>query len=280
MGHPPKLEGDCFNTKQDAPLNIFSRRMFGTISAPCSKHLAPARLRLSVGIETVGGRLEAEMVFDLARSIVAAVILSAVSAHVAEAQLMTTCAENSPERRGELGCSIVASKLLPSDLKEPVFWHIDRFDSLERARAAVNRASVAFDAAGTVWLMTIEAQYSDHHGGRHVTQVGPLPLPQASRYSMVVQSAVFAPGMYSLAHHHSGVEAVYVVEGEACYETPARGFTLRKGETLALPAGTEMRAVVGGSTRRYVLAVIVHDAAQPATMRMAEASAPKLATCK
>ena len=104
-------------------------------------------------------------------------------------------------------------------------------------------------------------------------------MPEAPRYSMVVQSALFAPGMYSLAHHHSGVEAVYVVEGEACYETPARGFTLRKGETLALPAGTEMRAVVSGPTRRHVLAVIVHDAAQPATMRMEETAAPPLARC-
>jgi quercetin dioxygenase-like cupin family protein len=213
-------------------------------------------------------------------SVVAVIALAALNVNAAEAQLMSTCTENSPERRGELGCSIVESKLLPADLKEPLSWHIDRFDSLERARAAVNPASVAFEAAGTAWLMTIEDQSSDHHGGRHVTQVGPLPLPKASRYSMVVQSAVFAPGMYSLAHHHSGVEAVYVLEGEACYETPARGFTLQEGQTLALPAGTEMRAVVMGSTRRHVLAVIVHDASQPATMRMEEAAAPPLAKCK
>jgi quercetin dioxygenase-like cupin family protein len=208
------------------------------------------------------------------------VTLGALNAHIARAQLMSTCTENSPERRGGLGCSIVESKLLPADLKQPVFWHIDRFDSLARARAAVNPSAVAFEAAGTAWLMTIEPRYSDHHGGLHVTQVGPLPLPTAARYSLVVQSAIFAPGMYSLAHHHSGVEAVYVVEGEACYQTPARGFALRKGETLALPAGTEMRAVVSGSSRRHVLAVIVHDAAQPATMRMEEAVAPQLATCK
>ena len=98
--------------------------------------------------------------------------------------------------------------------------------------------------------MTIESSTSDHHGGRHVTHVGPLPLPRAPRYTMVVQSAVFTPGMYSLVHHHSGVEAVYVVEGEACYETPTRAAKLQKGETLALPGGTPMRAVVTGSTPR------------------------------
>jgi quercetin dioxygenase-like cupin family protein len=213
--------------------------------------------------------------------VVMTVVVLASTAKTASAQLMSTCVENSPERRGEMGCTIVESKLLPTDLTQPLFWHIDQFDSLERARAAVTRASVAFEAAATAWLMTIEPQPVDHHGGRHVTQVGPLPLPKAEKYSMVVQSALFGPGMYSLVHHHSGVEAVYVVEGEACYETPTRGVALRTGETVTVAANTPMRAVVPRSTtRRHVLAVIIHDAAQPATMRMEEGTAPPLAPCK
>jgi len=207
-------------------------------------------------------------------------LLSMPTRNSAEAQLMSTCVENSPERRGETGCSIIETKVLPDGLKEPLFWHIDRFDSAEPARAAAGPASVAFEAAGTSWLMTIESATSDHHGGRHVTQVGPLPLPSAAKYSMLVQSAAFTPGMYSLVHHHSGVEAVYVIEGEACYETPARAFTLRKGETLTLPGGTLMRAVVTGSALRYVLAVIVHDAAKPPTMQMQDGTAPQLVACR
>lgn len=211
---------------------------------------------------------------------IAAMLFSLVTANTAAAQLMSTCVENSPERRGETGCSIIESKVLPDAIREPVFWHIDRFNSPERARAAVGPAGMAFEAAGTSWLMTIEPDTSDHHGGTHVADVGPLPLPRAAKYAMLVQSALFMPGMYSLVHHHSGVEAVYVVEGEACYETPTRGFTLRKGETLAIPANTPMRAVVQGSGARHVLAVIVHDAAQPATMRMAEGDRRQLASCK
>jgi hypothetical protein len=49
------------------------------------------------------------------------------------------CIENSPERRGEIGCSIVEKKLLPADLKEPVFWHIDRFESDKDAREGLGR---------------------------------------------------------------------------------------------------------------------------------------------
>src|SRR5262245_39481883 len=209
-----------------------------------------------------------------------AAALSILTTNTAAAQLMSRCAADSPERRGEIGCSIIESKPLPEGLTEPVFWHIDRFDSPDRARAGVGPTSVAFDAAGAWWLMTIERDITDHHGGEHVTQVGPLPLPRARRYAMVVQSAVFMPGMYSLPHHHSGVEAVYVVEGEACYETPTRGARLRTGETLVLPGGTPMRAVVPGTTRRYAFAVIVHDATQPATMAMDEQTGPKLVACK
>ena len=209
----------------------------------------------------------------------ALMLVSVLTATTAAAQPMSTCVENSPERRGEIGCSIIESKVLPDGLKEPLFWHIDRFESLERARTAVGAASIAFEAAGTSWLMTIESQTSNHHGGQHVAQVGPLPLPRAPKLSMNVISSAFAPGMYSAVHHHSGVEAFYLLEGEQCAETPTQGSMLRKGDTLAIPTGVPMRLLVSGSTLRRQLAVIVHDAAQPPTTRMQEGTVP-LVPCK
>lgn len=219
------------------------------------------------------------MIIRLRCSMIAVIGLSVLGPMPAVAQLMSTCVEKAPVRRGEFGCSILQTKVLPEGLREPVFWHIDRFDFEAAARAAVGDASVAFKDGGTWWLMTIESETSNHRGGRHVAQVGPLPLPPAPRYSMLIQSAVFGPGMYSLPHHHSGVEAVYVLEGEACYETPTSASKLQKGETAVMPAGTPMRAVVTGSTRRHVLAVIVHDSSQPATTRMEEGAGPKLVVC-
>jgi quercetin dioxygenase-like cupin family protein len=96
---------------------------------------------------------------------------------------------------------------------------------------------------------------------------------------MHVISSAFVPGMYSLTHHHSGVEAFYVIEGEQCLETPTGAAMLRKGETLAIPGGIPMRIVVTGSTLRRNLAVIVHDATQPATIRMDEGTGPQLVSC-
>ena len=61
---------------------------------------------------------------------------------------------------------------------------------------------------------------------------------------------------------------------------PTQGAMLRKGETLAIPTGVPMRLVVTGSTVRRQLAVIVHDAAQPPTMRMEEGTRPPLVACR
>jgi hypothetical protein len=76
------------------------------------------------------------------------------------AQEEPLCVENSPERKGEIGCSIVETKPLPESLRDPVFWHIDRFENGETARAAIGPASIAFQAHGSWWLMTIDSQPS------------------------------------------------------------------------------------------------------------------------
>ena len=99
-----------------------------------------------------------------------------------------------------------------------------------------------------------------------------------AKIAMQVQAAAFTPDMYSTVHHHARVEAIYVIDGEACYQTPTRAFTLRKGETLTIPGGTLHRAVAVGSSLRYVFAVIIY-AAQPPTI-VHDGAPPQLIACK
>ena len=197
----------------------------------------------------------------------------------ASAQEEPLCVQNSPERRGEIGCSIVENKSLPSNLETPLFWHIDRFENGERARAAVGPGSIAFEAHGAWWLMSIESQTGIHHRGEHVTEVRLPSLPEAAKYSMLVISAYIPSGMTSRVHLHSGVEAFYVVDGEQCLETAERAFRMKKGETLAVPAGVTMRLVATGTKPRRAFAVIVYDASQPPTTRMAMETANQLVSC-
>ena len=206
-----------------------------------------------------------------------AIVLLSLTAATASAQLEPSCVANSPERRGEIGCSIVEIKPLPETVKGSLYWHIDRFESGERARAAAGPASIALDAHGAWWLLTIESGVADHHGGEHVTQVGLPELPPAPRYSMLVISAYVPSGMTSRLHTHSGVEAFYVVDGAQCLETPAHAYRMEKGGSLAVPAGMPMRLVATGPTPRHALAVIVYDTAKPPTTRME--TGPELVSC-
>ena len=204
-------------------------------------------------------------------------LLMASQASVAQT-LEPKCVENSPERRGEFGCSYIENKPLPDGLKQPLFWHIDKFDSGDRARGAVTPVSVAFDADGSWWLFSIESAVGNHHGGQHVTQVELGPLPPAAKYALLVYSSFIPPGLTSRVHHHPGPEAFYVVDGEQCLATEARAYPMRKGDTLVLPAGTIMQMVASGAVPRHSFAVVVYDASQPPTMRME--GGPPLVECK
>src|SRR5262249_29262227 len=146
------------------------------------------------------------------RTILLALVVSTLASVVERPPVK--CTQDSPERRGKEGCSILTSRPLLGSLSKPIYWHIDRFDSLEAPKTAAGPNSVAAEAHGSVWLMSVEARADEHHGGRHVTWVGPLTLPGADRYSMRVQSSLLMPGGTTPVHTHSGPEVFYVVAGE------------------------------------------------------------------
>jgi quercetin dioxygenase-like cupin family protein len=198
-------------------------------------------------------------------------------ASAASAQLESPCVKDSPERRGELGCSIVEIKPLLPSLSRSLYWHIDRFATGDLARAAVTPTSIALEAHGSWWLLSVEPDTHDHHGGKHVAEVKLPPLPVAEKYSMLVISAYVASGLTSRIHRHSGVEGFYVVDGAQCLETETRADTMRTGQGMAVGTNVVMRLVAIGPVPRRALAVVVYDASQPPTTRME--TGPALVPC-
>jgi quercetin dioxygenase-like cupin family protein len=188
------------------------------------------------------------------------------------------CMENSPERRGQEGCSILANRPFVASTHGPVYWHIDRFDSLDAATRAAGPDGVAVEAHGAVWLMTVEPRSEEHRGGRHVAWIGPLELPAAAAHSMRVQSSLLGPGTTTPVHTHSGPEVFYIVSGEQCLETPEAGLRLHAGESRILPAGVVHRGRVTGDGTRRALALILYDSAQAASHDLADP--PPLVACK
>jgi quercetin dioxygenase-like cupin family protein len=193
---------------------------------------------------------------------------------------LVKCMENSPERRGGEGCTILTNRLLQGSLTKDVYWHIDRFDSLEEAIKAAGLNGVAAEAHGSFWLMTVESKTEDHHGGHHLAWVGPLVLPAADQYSMRVLSSLLMPGSVTPIHTHSGPEAFYIVDGKQCIETEADGQQLSAGQTYVVPAGAVHRGRVIGSTARRALALNLYDAAYPPSHDLDLNNPPPLVSCK
>jgi quercetin dioxygenase-like cupin family protein len=194
------------------------------------------------------------------------------------AQPPVKCAVDSPERRGNEGCSILASRPLVASAAQPLYWHLDRFETLDAAQKAAGPDGVAAEAHGSVWLMTIEHQTDLHHGGVHVASIGPLPLPTAKRYTMRVLSSLLASGSSTPVHMHSGPEVWYIVAGEQCLETQHAGHRIVAGEPFVLPSDTIHRGRITASKARGALGLVLHDAERPGSSDLADP--PTLVPCR
>lgn len=194
------------------------------------------------------------------------------------AQSPVPCAVDSPERRGLEGCSILASRPIIGSTSQPLHWHIDRFDSLDAARKAAGPDSVAAQAHGSFWLLTVEHQADDHHGGTHVARIGPLQLPEAKRYTMRVLSTRLAPGSMTPVHRHPGPEVFYIVSGEQCLQTEQAAHRIVAGQSYVLPADTVHRGRIISSRPRAGFGLVLHDEAKPGTHDLVDP--PVLAPCE
>jgi quercetin dioxygenase-like cupin family protein len=175
------------------------------------------------------------------------------------------CMENSPERRGEEGCTILTDRLLVGTLTKTLYWHIDRFESLEAAIKVAGPNSVATEAHGSFWLLTVETTAEEHHAGQHVAQLGPFDLAPADRYKMRVLSSLLEPGSTTPIHTHSGPEVFHIVDGEQCIEMSEAGRHVVTGQSYVVPGSSVHRGRVIGSKSRRALALILYDAAYPAS---------------
>jgi len=184
------------------------------------------------------------------------------------------------ERKGELGCCIVAGQTLGELPGGPLFWHLDSFASAESAKAAAGPRSTVVQALGQTWLMTVAEANWQAAGATRVASVGPFTVKPGVRYVAAYLEAVMLPGATSSVHFHPGPEALYTVSGEECMETAAGKFVGRPGGTpIVVPADMPHKLTITGTDKRRSLGLLLYDNGQPMTIAVHDHQWTPLGLC-
>ena len=146
----------------------------------------------------------------------------------------------------------------------PLVWRIETLPSLSAARSAAGSFSLAVEGGGKSWLFTLAPAGGSTPGAVFVTEVGPIPLVNASTYLLRINDASGLPGSLTPVHRHPGSEAFYVLEGEQSIRGEHGTLRVRAGE--AEPghgADTAMQVSSSGQGNLHALVMFVVDANRP-----------------
>lgn len=146
----------------------------------------------------------------------------------------------------------------------PLFWRVETFPTLAEAQAAEGPTALVAESAGQVWLVTLGPEGGSSPGGTKVTEIGPLPVVQASQYLLRVNESSGVPGSVTKVHSHPGSEAFYVLDGEMSLRTADGTIRVAAGQTETGPGGgTPLQVSSTGATDLHGLVMFVVDAGQP-----------------
>jgi quercetin dioxygenase-like cupin family protein len=192
--------------------------------------------------------------------------LLALAPAAARAQATSrTCAGQAGEIPGP--ACLVAHRDLGALPQGSLYWSIYTFADAQAAERARPTHGSVVEAFGRVWLFDIGGKGRELEGGRHLADIGPLPLEATSGdFSAEYLKSTFAPGATAPVHVHSGPEAFYAISGASCLETPdgvqvARG----PGHSLLVRRGPPMLLMAIGEETRQGFALILHGEGSPPT---------------
>ena len=166
------------------------------------------------------------------------------------------------EKRPDFGCFNVASEEGLQFPERQVYWHIRTFANRAAANAVKSATGIVVEEDGRVWLSEFGSPNLIVKGGQAVATVGPLQLPPAKSFSIVLSYAVMRPGDRSRVHTHPGPEGWYMIVGEQCLETPTGANRANAGGTMTVPPNVPMELRITGTEVRKSLVVVIHDSSQ------------------
>jgi len=171
---------------------------------------------------------------------------------------------------GSVGITTIAGpiqKRLTEIPPRPLYWQVETFPTLQAARAVEKPSAMSVEAQGEGWLFTLGPKGATSPGGTLMTEIGPIPAPEASEYLLQLSLQTRERGIVGTEHSHPGVESWYLLEGEQTLLIPSLGqeLVVRAGEGLiGPPGGIPMRIMNSGGGRRTAFNIFVLDSTKPA----------------
>ena len=158
----------------------------------------------------------------------------------------------------------VAEKKLAQLPAGPLYWWVENFPTLALAQAAEGATSLAAEAAGKAWLLTLGPKGGTVPGGTKVAEIGPVPPITAPEYMLRVTRSGGPPGAKTPVHSHPGAEAFYVLSGRMGQKTPHGVSYAEAGEAMnGHGADMPMEVFSAGSNDLDQLVLFVVDATRP-----------------
>lgn len=157
----------------------------------------------------------------------------------------------------------MAEKQMTALPEGELYWHIERFGSIEEAEAAATDTSLSGEFEGDVWLFTLADRTAAGLGGSPVTKIGPVERVDAPGYVLRINNAVAPKGAKSSIHSHPGAETFLVLSGQLTQHTPFGSHIVNAGGTLRGDAEQTMQVESTGDEELRQLIMFVVDAGRP-----------------
>ncbi|SRR6266571_34418 len=158
----------------------------------------------------------------------------------------------------------VAEKKLTQLPAGSLYWQVENFPTLAQAQATGGPTSLAFEARGKVWLLTLGSKGGSTPGGSKVAEIGPVPRITAPEYLLRVTNSGGPPGAKTPVHSHPGPEAFYVLAGRMGQKTPHGVSYAEAGQSMnGHAADMPMEVFSAGTTDLDQLVMFVVDANRP-----------------